>query len=70
MNIHEYQTKELLRGYGIPVPNGRVAHNVDNAATIAEDLGGERWVVKAQRKPFKYSHVGFLNEMSHKKTDK
>ena len=48
MNIHEYQTKELLRGYGIPVPEGRVAHNVDNAATIAEALGGERWVVKAQ----------------------
>ena len=48
MNIHEYQTKELLRGYGVPVPDGRVAHNVANAATIAEDLGGERWVVKAQ----------------------
>jgi succinyl-CoA synthetase beta subunit/malate-CoA ligase subunit beta len=48
LNIHEYQTKELLRGFGVPVPNGRVAHNVDNAATIAEDLGGERWVVKAQ----------------------
>jgi len=48
LNIHEYQTKELLRGYGVPVPNGRVAHNVDNAATIAEELGGERWVVKAQ----------------------
>ena len=48
MNIHEYQTKELLRGYGVPVPDGRVAHNVNNAATIAEDLGGERWVVKAQ----------------------
>ena len=48
MNIHEYQTKELLRGYGVPVPEGRVAHNVDNAATIADELGGERWVVKAQ----------------------
>ncbi len=48
MNIHEYQTKELLRTYGVPVPDGRVAHNVDNAATVAEDLGGERWVVKAQ----------------------
>jgi succinyl-CoA synthetase beta subunit len=48
LNIHEYQTKELLRGYGVPVPEGRVAHNVDNAAAIAEDLGGERWVVKAQ----------------------
>jgi succinyl-CoA synthetase beta subunit/malate-CoA ligase subunit beta len=48
VNIHEYQAKELLRGYGVPVPGGRVAHNVDNAATIAEELGGERWVVKAQ----------------------
>jgi succinyl-CoA synthetase beta subunit/malate-CoA ligase subunit beta len=48
VNIHEYQTKELLRKYGVPVPDGRVAHNVDNAATVAEELGGERWVVKAQ----------------------
>jgi succinyl-CoA synthetase beta subunit len=48
LDIHEYQTKELLRGYGVAVPDGRVAHNVDNAATIAEELGGERWVVKAQ----------------------
>jgi succinyl-CoA synthetase beta subunit/malate-CoA ligase subunit beta len=48
VNIHEYQTKELLKGYGVPVPSGRVAHNVDNAATVAEELGGERWVVKAQ----------------------
>jgi len=48
VNIHEYQTKELLRSYGVPVPNGRVAHNVENAATVAEDIGGERWVVKAQ----------------------
>ena len=48
MNIHEYQTKELLRSCGVPVPEGRVAHNVDNAATIAEGLGGERWVIKAQ----------------------
>ena len=48
MNIHEYQTKELLRKYGVRVPEGRVAHTVDNAATAAEELGGERWVVKAQ----------------------
>ena len=48
MNIHEYQTKELLRGYGVAVPDGRVTHTVDNAVAIAEDLGGERWVVKAQ----------------------
>ena len=48
MNIHEYQTKELLRGYGVSVPDGRVTHNVDNAVAIAEDLSGECWVVKAQ----------------------
>ena len=48
MNIHEYQTKELLRGYGVAVPDGRVTHNIDNAVAIAEDLDGERWVVKAQ----------------------
>jgi len=48
VNIHEYQTKELLKSYGVPVPDGRIAHNVDNAATAAEELGGERWVVKAQ----------------------
>jgi succinyl-CoA synthetase beta subunit/malate-CoA ligase subunit beta len=48
LNIHEYQAKELLKSYGVPVPDGRVAHNVDNAATVAEDLGGEQWIVKAQ----------------------
>ncbi|MBT8121302.1 MAG: ADP-forming succinate--CoA ligase subunit beta [Gammaproteobacteria bacterium] len=48
MNIHEYQAKELLKQYGVPVPDGRVAHNVDNAVAVAEDLGGDRWIVKAQ----------------------
>jgi succinyl-CoA synthetase beta subunit/malate-CoA ligase subunit beta len=48
VNIHEYQTKELLKQYGVPVPEGRVAYTVDNAVTVAEDLGGERWVIKAQ----------------------
>jgi succinyl-CoA synthetase beta subunit len=48
VNIHEYQTKELLKGYGVAVPEGRVAYSDANAATAAEDIGGERWVVKAQ----------------------
>jgi succinyl-CoA synthetase beta subunit/malate-CoA ligase subunit beta len=48
LNIHEYQAKELLKQYGVPVPDGRVAHNVDNAVAVAEDLGGDRWIVKAQ----------------------
>lgn len=48
MNIHEYQTKELLRGYGIPVPEGKVAHSDAQALAIAEDINGQRWAVKAQ----------------------
>ncbi len=48
MNIHEYQTKELFRGYGIPVPEGRMAHSANQAVSVAEEMGGEGWVVKAQ----------------------
>lgn len=48
MNIHEYQAKELLKSYGVPVPAGGIAYSDTQAAQIAEQLGGERWVVKAQ----------------------
>jgi succinyl-CoA synthetase beta subunit/malate-CoA ligase subunit beta len=48
MNIHEYQTKELFRSYGIPVPEGRVAHSAKQALAVAEELNGNGWVVKAQ----------------------
>ncbi len=48
MNIHEYQAKELLRAYGIPVPPGEVAYSDRAAARVAEEIGGNRWVVKAQ----------------------
>ncbi len=48
LNIHEYQTKELLRSYDVPVPAGRVAHTVSHAASVADEIGGKRWVVKAQ----------------------
>ena len=48
MNIHEYQAKELLKAYGIPVPVGGVAYSDRQAAQIAEDIGGSSWVVKAQ----------------------
>jgi len=48
MNIHEFQAKALFRQYDIPVPGGEVASTVDAAVAIARDLGGERWVVKAQ----------------------
>ncbi|HLR40081.1 MAG TPA: ADP-forming succinate--CoA ligase subunit beta [Virgibacillus sp.] len=48
MNIHEYQGKDLLRSYGVNVPNGHVAYTVDEAVEAAEKLGGSVTVVKAQ----------------------
>jgi len=48
MNIHEYQAKELLSTFGVPVPAGNVAFNSTQARQAAEELGGNRWVVKAQ----------------------
>jgi succinyl-CoA synthetase beta subunit len=48
MKIHEYQGKELLRQYGVPVPRGYPAFSVREAKEAAEKLGGSVWVVKAQ----------------------
>jgi succinyl-CoA synthetase beta subunit len=48
MNLHEYQAKQLLAKYGLPVPKGEVAWNVEEALNIADKLGTKRWVVKAQ----------------------
>jgi succinyl-CoA synthetase beta subunit len=48
MNLHEYQAKQLFSKYGLPVPQGEVAYNVDDALQVAERLAGTRWVVKAQ----------------------
>jgi succinyl-CoA synthetase beta subunit len=48
MNIHEYQAKQVLKSYGVPVANGLPAFTVDEAVKAAETLGGPVWVVKAQ----------------------
>jgi succinyl-CoA synthetase beta subunit len=48
MNIHEYQGKEILRSYGVSVPNGRVAFTVEEAVEAAKELGSQVCVVKAQ----------------------
>ncbi|TNF23785.1 MAG: ADP-forming succinate--CoA ligase subunit beta [Deltaproteobacteria bacterium] len=48
MNIHEHQAKALLKQFAIPVPEGRVAFNVEEARAAADSLGGPIWVVKAQ----------------------
>ena len=48
MNIHEYQAKEVLRGFGVPVPKGIPAFTVEEAVAAARNLPGPVWVVKAQ----------------------
>ena len=48
MNVHEYQAKELLRGFGVAVPRGGPAFSVDEAVAAAGAIGGGPWVVKAQ----------------------
>ena len=48
MNLHEYQSKALFAEFGIPVPRGLAARTPEEAAAAARELGGNRWVVKAQ----------------------
>lgn len=48
MNVHEFQAKEILKKFGIPVLKGQVASNAEEAVKAAQNLGGNVWVVKAQ----------------------
>lgn len=48
MDIHEYQAKEVLSGFGVTVPDGALAYSPEQAAYRARELGGDKWVVKAQ----------------------
>ena len=48
MKIHEYQGKDILRKFNVPVPKGEVAFSVDDAVNAAKRLGGSVWVIKAQ----------------------
>jgi succinyl-CoA synthetase beta subunit len=48
MNIHEYQAKQLLKKYGVPVSAGKLATTEEEAVAAAKELGGDLWVVKAQ----------------------
>ena len=48
MKIHEYQAKQVLAKYGVPVPRGSAAYSVEEASQIAKDLGSKVCVVKAQ----------------------
>ncbi|MCF8169925.1 MAG: ADP-forming succinate--CoA ligase subunit beta [Methylotenera sp.] len=48
MKIHEYQGKEILRQFAVPVPRGIAAFTIQEAVEAAQKLGGPVWVVKAQ----------------------
>jgi succinyl-CoA synthetase beta subunit len=48
MNLHEYQAKQLFAEYGLPVSAGIAVESGDEAVAAAKDIGGDRWVVKAQ----------------------
>ena len=48
MNLHEYQGKQLFAKYGLPVSPGVAADTPEQAAAGADEIGGDRWVVKAQ----------------------
>jgi succinyl-CoA synthetase beta subunit len=48
MDIHEYQAKELLSGFGVNVPRGGVAYSPEQAVYVATELGGWHWAIKAQ----------------------
>ncbi|MCP4767051.1 MAG: ADP-forming succinate--CoA ligase subunit beta [Gammaproteobacteria bacterium] len=48
MKIHEYQGKGILAEYGVAVPRGKACFSVDEAVAAAQEIGGQKWVVKAQ----------------------
>ena len=48
MDIHEYQAKELLAKFNVPVPRGGLAYSPEQAVYRANEIGGSKWVVKAQ----------------------
>jgi succinyl-CoA synthetase beta subunit len=48
MDIHEYQAKTILADFGMPIAKGGIAYSPEQAAYRAKELGGEKWVVKAQ----------------------
>ena len=48
MDIHEYQAKEILARFGVPVPKGALAYSPEQAAYRAREIGGKAWIIKAQ----------------------
>src|SRR4030067_1573592 len=67
MKIHEYQAKEILKSYGVPVPKGGVAETPEGARKIAEGIGEKTIVVKAQIHAGGRGKGGGIKVVSHPK---
>ena len=48
MDIHEYQAKEILQSFGVTIPRGGIVYSPETAENKAREIGGSKWVVKAQ----------------------
>jgi len=48
MDIHEYQAKELLAEFGVPIPKGGLAYSPEQASYRSQEIGGDAWLVKSQ----------------------
>ena len=48
MDIHEYQAKEILSSFGVTIPRGGIVYSPETAENKAREIGGSKWVVKAQ----------------------
>ena len=48
MDIHEYQAKKILSNFGVTIPRGGIVYSPENAENKAREIGGSKWVVKAQ----------------------
>src|SRR4030066_2264209 len=67
MKIHEYQAKEILKSYGVPVPKGGVAETPGEARRVAEEIGEKTIVVKAQIHAGGRGKGGGIKVVSHPK---
>ena len=48
MDIHEYQAKKILSSFGVSIPRGGIVYSPENAENKAREIGGAKWVAKAQ----------------------
>ena len=67
MEIHEYQAKAILADYGVAIPEGGLAYSPEQATYRASEIGGERWVVKAQIHAGSRGQAGGIRICSHER---